>query len=255
MSSPFAIISTAWGFYRKHPMLNEIAFWLFFLPVGAIDALGGLIGTVEAQEAGMIVNGMDVSPTDLVIMLPLIVVLVYLMIWGQACVLVVAKRMLAGQAGRTRTSFSAVRKQARKFISALFLTELLRSLITTLLLLLLIVPGVIYSIRTVFYGIMMIENGKIAYGRDALHPSIALVKGRTWDVLWRIVVIGFCIALPLGLIDGLITGFLVTIDTRLETLALVLTDFVDAFMGMFFIVCTVALYADLKGAAGQKTRS
>lgn len=227
-------------------MLNEIAFWLFFLPVGALDAINGIIETMYTQGAEEAVIPDAVLAVQVVVGIPLIVAIVYFMIWGQACTLMVAKRLVASPAGRTRTSFSAVRSQARKYIGALFITEVLRSIITLLFALLLIVPGVIYSVRTVFYDIMMIERGKIAYGRDALSPSIDFVKGKTWDVFWRVLVIGACVFLPVGVIDSIIIETLTLVDIRLETLAIVLTDIVDAFGTMFFIVCAVALYADLK---------
>lgn len=272
-------------------MLNEIAFWLFFLPVGVLDALVGLVGTVSAQEVTEVgvsaLNAMQIAIT-----IPIIAAVLFFTFWGQACTLIVAKRLVASPAGRTRTSFSAVRAQAKKYIGALFLTELLRSCITILYsftgvvfvfvgllnftgtelptwieyilgimlpseirlfyiytlafwTLFLCLPGIIYSVRTLFYDIMMIEHGKIRYGRDALKPSYNLVKGRTWDVLWRILVIGITIFLPLGLINSIIYTGLTMLDARLETLTLVLTDCTTAFATMFFIVCSVALYADL----------
>lgn len=216
-----------------------------FLPVAALDAAGGIVETVAAQSIHA-EEFTSMTALEIAVTIPLIVALVYLMMWGQACILIVAKRLVASPAGRTRTSFSAVRKQAKKYIGPLFLTELLRSIVTILLLLLFVVPGIIYSIRTLFYDIMMIESGRIAYGRDALKPSYNLVKGHTWAVLWRIAIIAICIFLPIGLFDGFITEMLTLIDTRLETLALVLTDLADAFATMFFMVCSVALYANFK---------
>ena len=248
LQSPFAIIGTAWSFYKKQPVLNEIAFWLFFLPVAFMDAFSGMIGIAEAQDIEDL-SLESFTAMEIAVMVPLIVLLIYLLFWGQACVLTVAKRMVSSPAGRNRTSFKAVRKEARKFIGALILTEVLRGIITLLWSLLLIVPGIIYSVRTVFYDIMMIEEGKVAYGRPVLNRSKDFVKGKTWDVLWRIVVIALCIFLPVALIDSSITGILTIVDSRLETLGLVLADFVDAFAGVFFIVCVVALYADLKKAS------
>lgn len=249
MSTPFAIIATAWSFYKKQPVLNEIAFWLFFLPIGTIDVSISLIETVSAQSVN-IPTGVSMTATDYMLMIPVFIALIYLIFWGQACAFTVCKRMLASNAGRTRTSFKATRDQAKKYIWPLFLTEVLRGIITLLLGLLLIVPGVIYSIRTLFYDIMMIEKGKVAYGRDALKPSIDLVKGRTWDVFLRMLVIGLCIFVPLGMLQLLITASLTAIDERLITLAIVLSDFVESFAAVFFIVCSIALYADLKKSHG-----
>ena len=93
---------------------------------------------------------------------------------------------------------------------------------------------------------MLIEEGKVAYGRPVLDKSKDFVKGRTWEVFWPLMLIAICIFIPVGIIDGIIVAITTTIDERLVTLAAVLTDFVDAFAGVFFMVCTVALYAELK---------
>ena len=154
--------------------------------------------------------------------------------------------MVNSPAGRNRTSFKAVRKEARKFIGPLILTEILRTIITLGWALLLIVPGVIYSARTVFYDIMLIEEGKIAYGRPVLNKSKDIVTGRTWSVIWRMIVVSLLIFLPVAIVDGSISTLLEIVDPRLETLGLVLSDMVDSLAGVFYITCIVALYADLK---------
>jgi len=245
MSSPLELIGTAWSFYKKQPVLNEIAFWLFFLPFATLDTLTGVAETVAAQGMDETIS-FPMTPIDWVIVLPLLFVVFYCIFWGQSCVLVVTKRMLISAAGRSRTSFKAVRKEAKKYIAALFLTELLRGAITLLWSLLLIVPGVIYSARTMFYDIMMVEDGKVQYGRPILNKSKALVTGKTWDVFWRLVIIAICVFGPAAMVDVGISSSLTAIDERLSTLALVLADLVDSFAGVFFIVCAVALYADLK---------
>ncbi len=254
MLSPFAIIGQALSFYKKQPVLNEIAFWLMFLPVATVDALGGLVGTAYAQD--FMIDATEISQMtamEIAIAIPIFVFVVYFFLWGQASTLIVAKRLVSSPAGRTRTSFKAVRKQAKKYIAALFLTELLRSAITLLLMLLLIVPGVLYSIRTIFYDIMMIEDGKVGYGRPMLKRSIDVVKGYTWDIFWRAIVISLCIFVPVALAQAGIMGTLVAVDARLETLGLVLNDAVDAFGSMIFVVSLVALYANLKEVTSTKS--
>lgn len=248
MSSPLTIIASAWNFYKKQPVLNEIAFWMFFLPIAFIDALVGIAETVSAQgETGIDLETM--TAMEIVIMIPIVLVLLFFLFWGQACVLTVCKRMVASPAGRNRTSFKAVRSQAKKFIGALFLTEILRGALTLLWSLLLIVPGIIYSIRTGFYGIMMVEEGKVIYGRETLKKSSALVKGHTWDIFWRMLVVGLIIFIPTALFSGGIILGLTAFDERLVTLGIVLTDFIESFVSVFYMICMVAIYADLKEAS------
>ena len=36
MSSVFSLLSQAWAFYGKQPVLNSIILWMFFLPTAAL---------------------------------------------------------------------------------------------------------------------------------------------------------------------------------------------------------------------------
>lgn len=245
MSSPFTLIGTAWSFYKKQPVLNEIAFWMFFLPIAFMDVFSGMIGIAEAQNVDEI-SLASYTAMEIAIVIPLLVAMLFFLFWGQACVLTVAKRLVNSPAGRNRTSFKAVRKEAYKFIGPLALLEILRGIMTLLWAILLIVPGVIYSVRTIFYDIMLIEEGKVAYGRPVLNKSKDFVKGRTWSVFLSLILLSVCIFIPIGIIDSIIVGTVTTIDSRLDTLGAVLADFFDAFAGVFFMVCVVALYAELK---------
>ena len=246
MSSSFDIIGTAWGFYRKHPVLNAITFWLLFAPVAAMHSLIGFVETAVAEGASELPHLMAETELQGVFMIPVVAVLIYLLFWGQACILIVAKRMVASPAGRNRTSFKAVRLQAKKYIWSLLLTELLRGLLIFLWSLLLIVPGIIYAIRTMFYDIMLIEGGKVVYGRTMLQRSQDFVKGNTGSVLLRVIGIFACVMLPPLIFTSFLREGMTALDPRLITLAYVLSDFIEAYAGMFFVLCIVSLYADLK---------
>lgn len=249
MPSAFEIIGSAWSFYKKQPVLNEIAFWLFFLPIAFIDASMSVFETLSGQQLST--NGLEaLGATEVVLFVPAFIAVIFLVVWGQACALTVAKRIVASPAGRNRTSFAAVRKQGKKFITALFLTELLRGAITLLLMLLLIIPGVIYSVRTGFYDIMMIESGKVTYGRTYLHKSADFVKGYTGLVLWKIISVGCILFVPAMIFEMGIISVLMLIDERLQTLGIVLSDGIESFLTVFFIVCIVTVYAELKSLRG-----
>ncbi len=253
MKTSFQIIGIAWAFYKKQPVLNQIAFWLFFVPVGVLDALSGVVDTVAAQDITVSAETLEsMTAMEIAVTIPIILGLIYLMMWGHACTLMVSKRLLTSSAGRTRSSFKAVRDQAKKFVIPLFLVSLLRTITTLLWALLLVVPGVIYSIRTVFFDIMTIEKGKVIYGREMLNKSKEVVKGHTWEVLGKILVISICIFVPAMLLSVSLEYGLEAIDTRLETLGVVLIDAIDAYTGMFFIVCMVALYSEMKKLSPSK---
>ncbi|PIR53755.1 hypothetical protein COU75_04550 [Candidatus Peregrinibacteria bacterium CG10_big_fil_rev_8_21_14_0_10_42_8] len=253
MKSSLEIIGVAWSFYKKQPVLNQIAFWLLFVPVGILDALSGMIDTVAAQNFP--IDGRDIqsmTSMEFAITIPIIIGLTYFMAWGHVCTLTVSKKLLSSSAGRTRTSFKAVRDQSKKFIIPVILVGILRGVTTLLWSLLLIVPGVIYSIRTIFFDIIMIEEGKVIYGRETLAKSTDLVKGHGWDIFWRILLISACIFTPAMLIDMSLQHGLTAIDYRLGELATVLSDAVDAYTGMFFVICNVALYAEVKKLSPTK---
>lgn len=251
MSSPFIIIGDAWAFYRKQPVLNAVAFWLFFAPSAVFDAVGGFMQTVYAQDSAAVAG--QISPIEIAISIPLLIAFIYLSLWGQACVLTIGKRMISSPAGRNRTSFSAVREQAQKYIFPLFVTEIVRACMTLLWALLLIVPGIIYSVRTVFFDILIVGED-VPYGRDALKASTAMVKGRTGEILLRVIVIAVCIMLPAGILGSLVSELLTLTDERLMTLGTVLGDGFSAYAGMFFILCMVALFAELKEVSFPGTR-
>ena len=98
----------------------------------------------------------------------------------------------------------------------------------------------------------MIEGGKVIYGRQMLTKSTNMVKGHGWDIFVRLLSIGVCIFGSTGLVSAALQIGLTAIDYRLENLAIILIDAIDAYAGMFFIVCTVALYAELKKLSTTK---
>lgn len=254
MKTSFEIIGTAWSFYRKQPVLNQITFWLLFVPIGLLDALSGMIDTVAAQGLNIDASTMQsMTSMEVALTIPIMAGLIYFAVWGHVCVLTVSKRLLTSSAGRSRSSFKAVRDQSKKFIIPILLVGIIRGVTTILWSLLLIIPGVIYSVRTVFFDIMMIEEGKVIYGRDTLTKSTELVKGHGWEVFTKLLIISACVFIPVALVDLALQFGLTAIDYRLEDLAIVLIDAVDAYAGMFFVICNVALYAEVKKLPTSKS--
>lgn len=236
MPSIATLIGTAWNFGRKQPALTHVFLWLLLLPMLAmsllmrfidVERVSGLAGTQPAVAAAALG------------MLALIVVFV----WGTACVLIVGKRMIAAKAGRTRTSFKAVTREARSFVIPLILTSILRSVFTFLWSILLIVPGIIYSIRTMFYFIVVVEEGA-AY-RTALEQSKYIMRGHVWSVFWRVVVLGALLFAPISIIDAvlrILTGGAAEIG--IDILSAVLT----AVSVVLFIFCIIQMYGALRPA-------
>jgi len=178
-------------------VLNAVLLWLVLLPLVAMtlsEYILSLSPTFQSiNKSGVIWGETDLRPVFLLIAMQIAFSL--FLIWGVACILLVGKRVLsANGAGRNRTSFRVVRKEARKYVLTLFFTGILRTCITILWTLLLIIPGIIYSLRTIFYHITIVCEGK-EY-RSALHKSISVVRGHTWKVFWYMLGLGFSLFVP-----------------------------------------------------------
>lgn len=124
MPSVFTLIGSAWEFFRKQPALHFATIWLVFLPELLTNLLQPLIpdpmnpaaSAITQQDRGVLLG------ISIVILLLWVVAM-----WGIACVLIVGKRQLQKSAGRNRTSFKAVRAQARGYVLPLVLTTVIRA--------------------------------------------------------------------------------------------------------------------------------
>lgn len=187
MPNLFALIGESWGFARKQPVVWQTVFWLIFLPATASQIL------LLADRNGR-------TPETALLVLLANILLVLLTVWGGICLLVIGKRMLQAKSGRSRTSFKVVRTEASKLFIPFVLTSVLATIITVLWGLLLIVPGIIYLVRTVFYQIIVVDEG-IAY-RPALRRSIDITRGRFWQVAGTIAGLSLLILLPTQIINA-----------------------------------------------------
>jgi hypothetical protein len=191
-------------------------------------------------------NGITWGMTDL---RPLIavtavqIIFALVLIWGIACVLLLGKRLITNKAGRSRTSFKLVRMEGRKFVINLFLTGILRDCFTILWGLLLIVPGVIYAIRTAFYHVTIVCEG-LGY-RSALKQSKEVVTGHTWTALWYLFGLGVVLFFPAILLTGLLDQITI-FDPRLMPAIFLLESVAMSLAILIFNLATILLYSELK---------
>lgn len=244
MRNPISIIAEAWGFLRKQPVLFTIAFWLLFLPMTALTPLSRYTQFTQEQT-------LSPESTQLSLLASLAsLVLGIVMIWGICSVLVVGRRLLATKAGKHRTSFTAVCTQARPLVIPLLLTSLLRSIIMVLWTMLLIVPGIIYGVRTSLTAPIVANEG-VAYS-DALRKSRTLVYGKTWLVFLQLLV--FCILIIF--IPLRILSVFVKLISDAPWSALVIDLLQSALAAIFvtlFVLCLILLYKDLLPNKGPVT--
>lgn len=185
ISSPFSLIGTAWAFGKKQPALKGVAFWFFLIPGALMNIFSTLM---DWNESGDFL-GFTEAQQDMAVAIAVvgILVLAVVMLWGGACVLLIGKKLVHSRAGRNRTSLAAVAREGHSFILPLLLTQLLRTCFTLLWTLLLVIPGIIYSLRTIFNDIIVVTEDT-AY-RGALKRSKDVVRGNLWAMTWRMVAI------------------------------------------------------------------
>ncbi|MFC1801803.1 hypothetical protein ACFLZB_05055 [Nanoarchaeota archaeon] len=117
-------------------------------------------------------------------------------------------------------------------------TNIVRSIFLIGLFVLLIVPGIIYSVYWYFFIFVVVIHGK--YGNQALKHSKAVVKGRWWRIVGYAIVfgilsaiIGIAVALPFALFSGF-TGDIITSIIGDTLIDIVASFFIVAFT-IFFI--------------------
>lgn len=229
MHTAFALIGQSWDFAKKQPALHGVGLWLTFMPLVIINILTRIGQSFEARETTS-------ADTNLIVAAVLLmIVLSVLTTWGSACTLLVGKRQLQGSAGRNRSSFRAVRHQSAGFILPLIITGIIRSGMIFLLTLLLIIPGIIYSVYTAFYAVIIVCEGT-SY-RASLRRSTELVRGRTLQVLLTLLILALTLFAPVEVMS-IIGGMLARDNLALGITADIVTT---AFQSLSLIVFTLAL--------------
>jgi len=167
-----------------------------------------------------------------------------ILLWGVASILVVGKRMLSTRAGRSRTSFKVVRKQASGYVLNIFITGILRACIALLWSFLLIIPGVIYYIRTSFYHITIVCEGD-EY-RKALNRSNDRVRCHTWITFCYLLGFFMAIFFPALIISGVLSQTMLFIDPRLVPALYIFESAIMSVAILLYVLSTVTLYRELK---------
>ncbi len=227
------LLASAWAEYRRLPVYNDIVLWLIALPSFGISIIERLGGVGDPYWPDYIApDGVRWPLFGILLLLNIVI------IWGAATTLVAAEHP-----GKTHT-FGALHKQAAPFIVPILLTEVLRVCLTLLWALVLIVPGFIYSLRTMLAQPIIVAE-KLAY-RPALQRSIQLVKGRSWEVARVIIGTSLLLFLPIGFVTGLIEAVFTAADPRLLALSDALQAAVSGIASAVYIIVLVATYRHLK---------
>src|SRR3989338_1266167 len=174
---PFlAPLSSAWHTYRKQRLL----WWVTLLLLFPSLTIGDLVQTFFLQRE------------FLPIALAIVLVTIGLHIWGQVCVLII---------GKGRKSFRTLLHDAQPLIVPLLLTGILRQCLMLLWGVLLILPGILYSIRTTLFDVVIATEGQ--QYRPALRRSAFMIRTHTFRVLTVILAIYLLFFLPAYLLETL----------------------------------------------------
>ncbi len=186
MPNVFALIGEAWDFARKQQVVWHASMWLIFLP----SVVTGLVLDYQMDHKDL----MTVRPETALVLILIQIILSLILVWGTICLLVIGKRLLQAKSGRSRTSFKVVRREAASLIIPYVLTSILRNILTLLWAILLVIPGIVYFIRTIFSPVIVACEGT-SY-RPALQESANIVRGQFWQVTLTVMCLGLLTLMP-----------------------------------------------------------
>lgn len=225
-------------------MLNNVLLWFFILPLAASYSMSRLLLN---RETGYLAHALlryeDGGKVVVALSFLIMVTVLLLNLWGVGCTLVVGKRLVKSPAGRSRSSFPAVRAQGAQLVMPLLLTGILRFAATILWGLLLIIPGIVYAVRTSLYEpIIACESREY---RGALARSKQIVRGKTWTVFLYLLGLTLGIYVPAFFLQAMIAALPVA-DARLDTAARILSGSIASLAQLIMILSTILLYRHIQ---------
>ncbi|MEK7218757.1 MAG: hypothetical protein AAB728_04805 [Patescibacteria group bacterium] len=279
--NPFApgpLLRETWTYLRKQPVLLTITGWFLFLPSLADSWFGRWW-----DEQGFPSAPAAVQPIDVVLVAAVLVV-TFVYLWGISCVLLVGKRMVVSRAGRSRSSFRRVRGDALPLVFPLLLTSLLQQCLTfyrallfavpaivavlllrgnpavdapvggrtgfTLLLLTpLLIPAVLFLLRTSFAPIVLACEGKTF--RAALKRSRELTRHNLARVAGTLLALAAATLLPASLLSLLFWSLLPESSPRLYYAGDVTDSLLSSAALLFFLLSMIGLYGKLRELKGE----
>ena len=258
---------------RKQPVLLQLVLWVIALPLLLTDIL-------------LLVRPADPTLALAMQIALFIVVTFVSLWGAAGVLLVGKRMIQKNKAGRSRTSVKAILQDAAPLVLPLFFTSILRTCFTLYRLLLLIplaiailffceevieavhsaddiqllirscpllllaiplvIPAVMYQLRTAFYQVALVEEGTTY--RDAMHRSTEITRGRFWHVagtLLLLAIILFAIPVALALTYPLVNGDMKTL-TPLLVVSMAIVHAASAIAGLLFTLSLIAFYGQLR---------
>ncbi len=117
------------------------------------------------------------------------------------------------------------------------------------LLLPLLIPAIIYQMRTVFFAVI-VASEDIGY-RDALRRSRAIVHGRFWKILGIVFALTALLYIPSSILSAILDRIQVAAVPELPILHAVVDDILNGFAGLLLTLALIALYGKLRKEKGR----
>lgn len=177
LSSPVYYLKKSFKIYfEKKNLIFFLTFAIFLL------ALSISTGIFSSVFSGGVNSNMFRQPTFVLPLLVSAIALAVVSIWAQAATYLAVMEAGNGQTPVLKETLIAGWKKTWIF----FLVSLIRGIVTALGLILLIIPGIIFSIWFSF-SIFVAMTGKVGV-MESLKKSRALVKGKFWAISGRYLV-------------------------------------------------------------------
>lgn len=237
MPTTFALIASAFQFFKRQPALMHVLLWMLALPALVVQILLRLI----------VFPGHTSNISTLILLIPVFIILILVIVWGLACVLLSVRRTMQTKAGRARTSFRTLRKESSAYVGPLISTYVLGALHVLLRFLLLIVPGILYSIRISFACVAVVCED--VSGLDALNRSVEITKGRTWRVYLTLLFLGVILFVPTRVLSFALEWFIVMRVPEFFILADIVSVLAESFAATLFTLSLVELFGTLRRMA------
>lgn len=233
ISDPFELLRESWKLYKTHLwLLVGYSAWML-LPVGALFLL-----TFAPDHWLVFVIAMVCTFVE-----------IFIGLWMTVAIARTSHRLSQKQ----EVNPTAISQEALTRLLPLLKTAVLQGLVALGGLLLLIIPGVVFSFWYAFAQLSTILDDKRPI--EALALSKSLVEGRFWAVVWRIVCGPILLAAVYSVLMGLIL-LLIAQLTGIDSDALMgdaSPDWVvliqaigEVFLIPLLLVYSVLLYQDLK---------
>jgi len=233
------IIKNSWEVYAKNWRRLFPYMLLIFLP----NFLLGPVGFASMYLDKFAPGGFFMYLNNFVV-LAIFAASIIFALWAAAAMTKNLKALSENQAG---FNWREALVTTSRFIWPIIYTSILVMLVVLGGTILLIIPGVIFSIWFVFsYYTVIFEDKK---GREALKASRALVAGRWWGILWRLIVPGIFFGLLAAILSYAVAtglGYIFQASMLFALTNAFFTSIISSLVAPLSALATLLLYLNAK---------